>query len=220
MARRDWRSTEFCFAVGIVLATIPIVIAGLLLSPVLNACNSPLRTLPVIAWACVGLGLLLAVAELAARHVRPAAEARLGDMLLVGIAQVGALIPGVSRSGSTLTGALMLGFRRADAARISFLLGLPAIFLAGVRELWVLHKLGLSADGWGILAVGLAVASVSAFAAIWLLMAVLERFSSVAFRGLQDRARPRPTGRAACRRAVVGSQRCEYALWAAVHLRR
>jgi len=102
-------------------------------------------------------------------------------MLLVGIAQVGALIPGVSRSGSTLTGALMLGFRRADAARISFLLGLPAIFLAGVRELWVLHKLGLSADGWGILAVGLAVASVSAFAAIWLLMAVLERFSAWPF---------------------------------------
>ncbi|UIY43389.1 undecaprenyl-diphosphate phosphatase [Methylobacterium radiotolerans] len=181
MARRDWRSTEFSFAVGIVIATIPIVIAGLLLSPVLNACNSPLRTIPVIAWACVGLGLLLAVAELAARHVRPAAEARLLDMLLVGIAQVGALIPGVSRSGSTLTGALMLGFRRADAARISFLLGLPAIFLAGIRELWVLHKLGLSADGWGILAVGLAVASVSAFAAIWLLMAVLERFSAWPF---------------------------------------
>lgn len=181
VARRDWRSTELRFAVGIAIATIPIVIAGLLLSPVLNACNSPLRTLPVIAWACVGLGLLLAVAELAARHVRPAAEARLPDMLLVGIAQVGALIPGVSRSGSTLTGALMLGFRRADAARISFLLGLPAIFLAGVRELWVLHKLGLSADGWGILAVGLAVASVSAFAAIWLLMAVLERFSAWPF---------------------------------------
>lgn len=181
VARRDWRSTELRFAVGIAIATIPIVIAGLLLSPVLNACNSPLRTLPVIAWACVGLGLLLAVAELAARHVRPAAEARLSDMLLVGIAQVGALIPGVSRSGSTLTGALMLGFRRADAARISFLLGLPAIFLAGVRELWVLHKLGLSADGWGILAVGLAVASVSAFAAIWLLMAVLERFSAWPF---------------------------------------
>lgn len=181
VARRDWRSMDFRFAVGIVVATIPIVIAGLLLSPVLNACNSPLRTLPVIAWACVGLGFLLAVAELAARHVRPAAEARLGDMLLVGIAQVGALIPGVSRSGSTLTGALMLGFRRADAARISFLLGLPAIFLAGVRELWVLHKLGLSADGWGILAVGLAVASVSAFAAIWLLMTVLERFSAWPF---------------------------------------
>ncbi|MGF1957822.1 undecaprenyl-diphosphate phosphatase, partial [Enterococcus casseliflavus] len=51
--RRDFYSTEFRFAVGIVLATVPIVIGGVLLSPVLNACNSPLRTLPVIAWACV-----------------------------------------------------------------------------------------------------------------------------------------------------------------------
>lgn len=179
--RRDWHSPDLRFAVGIVVATVPLVIAGLLLSPVLNACGSPLRTLPVIAWACVGLGVLLAVAELAARHVRPASDARLRDMLLVGIAQVGALVPGVSRSGSTLTGALMLGFRRADAARISFLLGLPAIFLAGVRELWILHRVGLPPEGWAILVVGLAVASVSAFAAIWLLMAVLERFSAWPF---------------------------------------
>ena len=179
--RRDFASPNFRFAVGIVLATVPIVIAGVLLSPVLNACNSPLRTLPVIAWACVVMGLLLAAAELAARHTRPASSARLRDMLIVGVAQVGALIPGVSRSGSTLTGALMLGFRRTDAARLSFLIGLPAIFLAGVREIWILHKVGLTATGWSILAVGLAVASISAFAAIWLLMRVLERFSAWPF---------------------------------------
>ena len=88
--RRDFGNPDFRFAVGIVLATIPIVIAGVLLSPVLNACNSPLRTLPVIAWACVVMGLLLALAEIAARHTRPAGEVRLRDMLAVGIAQVGA----------------------------------------------------------------------------------------------------------------------------------
>jgi undecaprenyl-diphosphatase len=181
VARRDFYSVDFRFAVGIVLATVPIVIAGALLSPVLNACNSPLRTLPVIAWACVVMGGLLAVAELAARHAMPARDARLRHMLAVGIAQVGALVPGVSRSGSTLTGALMLGFQRADAARISFLLGLPAILLAGLREVWILHKAGLGAAGWSVLAVGLAVASVSAFAAIWLLMRVLERFSAWPF---------------------------------------
>jgi len=60
--------------------------------------------------------------------------------LLVGVAQVGALIPGVSRSGSTLTAALALGFQRDEAARFSFLLGLPAIALAGLKELWELHK--------------------------------------------------------------------------------
>src|ERR1700694_1974374 len=57
------------------------------------------------------------------------------DAMLVGLAQVGALIPGVSRSGSTLTAALGLGFKRAEAARFSFLLGLPAIALAGLKEL-------------------------------------------------------------------------------------
>jgi undecaprenyl pyrophosphate phosphatase UppP len=75
--------------------------------------------------------LLLAFAEVYARHKRTIAQASMIDALLVGIAQVGALIPGVSRSGSTLTAALALGFQRDEAARFSFLLGLPAIALAG-----------------------------------------------------------------------------------------
>ena len=75
----------------------------------------------------------------------------------------------------------MLGFKRTDAARLSFLIGLPAIFLAGVREIWILHKVGLTAMGWSVLVVGLMVASISAFAAIWLLMRVLERFSAWPF---------------------------------------
>ena len=60
--------------------------------------------------------------------------------MIVGLAQVGALIPGVSRSGSTLTAALFLDLKREEAARFSFLLGLPAIALAGLKELWELHK--------------------------------------------------------------------------------
>jgi undecaprenyl-diphosphatase len=101
--------------------------------------------------------------------------------MIVGIAQVGALIPGVSRSGSTLTAALSLGLKREEAARLSFLLGLPAIALAGFKEVWELHKAHLSLDGWSILLVGLVVASVSAFFAIWGLMRVLERFSAWPF---------------------------------------
>jgi undecaprenyl-diphosphatase len=107
--------------------------------------------------------------------------------MMVGIAQVGALIPGVSRSGSTLTAALGLGFKRDEAARFSFLLGLPAITLAGFKELWELHKAHLDVQGWSILFVGLLVASVSAFVAIWTLMRVLERFSAgpfVIYRGV------------------------------------
>jgi undecaprenyl-diphosphatase len=103
------------------------------------------------------------------------------DALLVGIAQVGALIPGVSRSGSTLTAALALGFQRDEAARFSFLLGLPAIALAGLKELWELHKVHLDAHGWSVLALGLVAASISAFLAIGSLMRILERFTAWPF---------------------------------------
>jgi undecaprenyl-diphosphatase len=99
----------------------------------------------------------------------------------VGLAQTGALIPGVSRSGSTLTAALMLGFQRDEAARLSFLLGLPAIALAGLKELWELHKIHLDWHAWSILLLGLGVAAVSAFFAIWGLMKTLENFSSWPF---------------------------------------
>jgi undecaprenyl-diphosphatase len=168
-------------ALWIILATIPIGIAGLLLKPMLNACNSPLRSLSVIGWACIVMAVLLALAEIVARHRRTLEDATWKDAMLVGLAQVGALIPGVSRSGSTLTAALFLGLRREEAARFSFLLGLPAIALAGLKEVHELYKAHLDAHGWSVLAVGLVVASISAFFAIWTLLAVLERFSSWPF---------------------------------------
>jgi undecaprenyl-diphosphatase len=127
------------------------------------------------------MAALLAWAELAARHRKTMAMARLPDAIAVGFAQVGALIPGVSRSGSTLTAALGLGFEREEAARFSFLLGLPAIALAGAKEAWELHKAHLPMHGWAVLAVGLAFGAVSSLVAIWTLMRVLERFSAWPF---------------------------------------
>ena len=181
LIRRDIGDRDLRFAIYIVLATIPIVIGGVLLKDMLNACGSPLRSLNVIGIACIVMAVLLAMAELAARHVRTYEQVTLKDAMIVGLAQVGALIPGVSRSGSTLTAALFLGFKREEAARFSFLLGLPAIAGAGLKELWELHKAGLSAEGWSILAVGLAVGAVSAFVAIFALMRLMERFSSWPF---------------------------------------
>lgn len=180
-ARGKFGDRYFQFAVWLVVATIPIGIAGLALSKVLNTCGSPLRAVSVIGWACLAMGALLVVAELAARHRRTIENATLRDAIIVGIAQVGALIPGVSRSGSTLTAALMLGFKREEAARLSFLLGLPAIALAGLKELWELHKIHLDWHAWSILIVGIGVASVSAFFAIWGLMRILENFASWPF---------------------------------------
>jgi undecaprenyl-diphosphatase len=181
VARGKFDDPHVRLAVSIVLATIPIGVAGLALAGLLNTCNTPLRALSVIGWACIVMAILLGLAELCARHKRTIAEVTLVDAILVGIAQVGALIPGVSRSGSTLTAALALGFRRDEAARFSFLLGLPAIALAGLKELWELHKAHLDAHGWSVLALGLVVASISAFFAIWGLMRVLERYTAWPF---------------------------------------
>ena len=186
-ARRQWDDDALRLVVWIALATIPIVIAGVLLSPILNQCGSPMRGLAVIGWACIAMAVLLALAEIAAKHRKTLADASFLDAMIVGVAQVGALIPGVSRSGSTLTAALGLGFKREEAARFSFLLGIPAIALAGLKELYELHKAHLDAHGWSVLAVGLVVASISAFVAIWGLMRILERFSAwpfVVYRGL------------------------------------
>jgi len=179
--RGRFRDHDLRFSVWIILATVPIGIAGLLLSTLLNTCNSPLRHIKVIGWACVVLALLLAITEVLARHRRTIENASLLDAMLVGVAQIGALIPGVSRSGSTLTAALALGFRREEAARLSFLLGLPAIALAGLKEIWELHRIHLDSHGWSVLSVGLIVASISAFLAIWGLMRILERFATWPF---------------------------------------
>jgi undecaprenyl-diphosphatase len=187
LAKGRFNDRYLRLSIWILLATIPIVVAGALLSKTLNTCTSPLRSVTVIGWACLAMALLLALSEVFARHLRRLENVTLFDALAVGVAQAGALIPGVSRSGSTLTAALALGFKRDEAARFSFLLGIPAIAGAGLLEIWKLHKAHLGAYGWEVLGVGLVVASVSAFVAIWGLMRIMERFSTwpfVAYRAI------------------------------------
>ena len=187
LIRRDWGDRRLRLVFWIGISTIPIILAGWALSPILNECNSPLRSLYVIGASSIVMALLLAAAEVMARHVRTLQDVKLTDALTIGIAQVSALIPGVSRSGSTFTAALFLGLKRVEAARFSFLLGLPAITLAGGKELLELYKVHLDAHGWSVLAVGLATGSVAAFFAIWGLLRILEQFSSwpfVIYRGL------------------------------------
>lgn len=181
LVKRDYRNRDLKLTLWILIATLPLVAAGILLSPVLNECSSPLRSLNVVGVACIVMAALLACAEIFARHARTLAQVKPFDALVVGLAQVGALIPGVSRSGSTLTAALWLGLKRDEAARFSFLLGLPAIALAGLKELGELHHAHLSAHGWGVLSVGLVVASISAYFAIWALMRILQQVSAWPF---------------------------------------
>ncbi len=181
VSSRNFGSHDFRVVLGIVLGTIPLAIAGLLLKPVLNGCHSPLRGLLVIGIASIVMSLLLAFAEKIARHRRAFGEITLRDGIIVGVAQVFALVPGVSRSGATLTAGLFCGMQRETAARFSFLLGLPAITLAGLFELRVLFKAGLSSDGWVTLLIGLLFASVTAFFAIYGLLRYLERRSTWIF---------------------------------------
>ncbi len=181
VAASDFRSSDFRIVLGILLGTIPLAVIGLLLRPVLNGCHSPLRGLAVIGAASIVMALLLAIAEKSARHRRTFEQITLTDGLIVGLAQALSVIPGVSRSGSTLTAGLFCGMERETAARFSFLLGLPAVTLAGLFELHVLFKASLSSDGWITLLIGLATASVTAFIAIYALLHYLERRSTWIF---------------------------------------
>lgn len=178
---QDYQSSSLRLTLGLLLGTLPIIVAGVLLKPVLNACNSPIRSLTVIGWACIVMSVLLAIAEKQGRRDRTIEKLTLWDGIWVGIAQAFALIPGVSRSGSTLTAGLFLGMERETAARFSFLLGLPAIILAGAVEIHTLMQAGLSAAGWLTLLVGLTCASISAFLAIWGLLHYLEKRSTWIF---------------------------------------
>lgn len=117
---------------GVVLGTIPIGVAGLLLKKVIE---NEFRSLYVIALSLIILAVVLFVAERIAKHQRTINDIRMKDSVIVGCFQAIALIPGSSRSGTTLTGALFLGFKREDAARFSFLLSIPATVLAGIFEL-------------------------------------------------------------------------------------
>lgn len=181
VSTRNFGSHDFRLVLGILLGTLPLIFAGLVLRPLLNGCHSPLRGLLVIGGASIVMSLLLALAEKTARHRRTFAELTLRDGLLVGLAQALSFIPGVSRSGATLTAGLFCGMEREAAARFSFLLGLPAVTLAGLFELRVLFKAGLNSDGWITLGVGLLFASVTAFAAIYGLLRYLERHSTWVF---------------------------------------
>ncbi|HUS29679.1 MAG TPA: undecaprenyl-diphosphatase UppP [Kofleriaceae bacterium] len=147
------------------VGTIPIVIAGLVLK---KHVEGDLRSLWVIGGALLTIGIVLALVD---RHVagrpsfRPLADLTYVDALIVGLAQTMALVPGVSRSGSTMCAILLLGFSRSDSARFSFLLSIPAIAGAGIFEARdAFRTLGSSAVP--AIAVGMIVAAVTGYVAI------------------------------------------------------
>lgn len=174
LRNQQYKSQEFKLAVAIALGTIPILFGGLIIKIfVKNFDESPLRSLTAIAIASIVMSSLLALAEIlgerAKSEKRQFQRVRVIDGILMGLAQMMALIPGVSRSGSTLTAGLFLGLDRVAATRFSFLLGIPAITIAGLVELVSIIKKGFDV-GAGQLAIGLFSSVIFSYLAIaWLL---------------------------------------------------
>lgn len=132
----DYDSQDFWLAVGIAVGTIPIVILGLMLKIFEPAFyENTLRSMTSIAIVSIVMALLLAFAEKVGTQKRNFKDLTVKDGILVGLAQALAIIPGVSRSGSTMTAGLFNNLDRSTAARFSFLLGIPAILLSGLVEL-------------------------------------------------------------------------------------
>lgn len=168
------------------LGTVPALVIGLLGQDWIEAVYhpegaTPDRVIIFVAVALIGLALILLWAERAARHVRGLASLRLPDAVAIGFAQAAALIPGVSRSGATITAGLWRGLARADAARFSFLLGTPIVAAAGAKGLYDTLNAGLDANQLGIFAVGLVASALAGFAAIWSLLRYLQRASTIVF---------------------------------------
>jgi len=160
----------------ILLGTIPIGIFGLVFS---DQIESGARDLYLIGTTLIVLGLVLLYAEHVARRDRPLEDIRRRDGILIGFAQACALVPGVSRSGATISAGLFLGFDRESAARYSFLLSVPAVVLSGVFEL---RKIG-DHDGAGVVPTLIAtvLAFVVGYASIAFLLRWLAHHSTAVF---------------------------------------
>lgn len=178
----DYQSNEFRMALGIGLGTIPIIFFGLLIKVLIpDFDKSPLRSMAAIACASIVMSMLLGIAEKIGQKKRDFEALGVQDGILMGLAQAMALVPGVSRSGSTLTAGLFMGLERATAARFSFLLGIPAITLAGLVELKDVVKEGVGDAGMISLVVGTISAAVFSYLSIAWLLSFLKTQSTWVF---------------------------------------
>ncbi len=170
--KRDWKDQNWRISLGIAVGTVPIVLFGLLLKALVpDLDNSPIRSLGAIALASIVMASLLAVAETIGKRTQTFENLKTRDGIMMGLAQALALMPGVSRSGSTITAGLLMGLERATAARFSFLLGIPAITLAGLVQLKTdVIDVGVSQSEWISLIAGTVSSAVFSYLSIaWLL---------------------------------------------------
>ncbi len=167
--------SRLVWAVG--FGTIPVGLIGIMVADLMDGYS---RHMGVIAVATLVFGILLGVADFYGKRQRDEYQMRAKDVLIIGIAQAFALIPGTSRSGVTMSAALLLGFKRTAAARFSFLLSIPVIILAAGLETHYLvtHKVAVN---WGALAFGFALSAIVAYGCIFYFLKLLNQIGMMPF---------------------------------------
>ncbi|MDQ3372302.1 MAG: undecaprenyl-diphosphatase UppP [Acidobacteriota bacterium] len=175
-----WLSDESWLGWLIIIGSIPIGIVGLAFKDTIEGAGT--KNLWVIAIMLVSIAVLLAFAELVGKRRKEISDFGLIDAIVVGLAQVLSLVPGASRSGSTIMGGLLVGQKREAAARFSFLLSIPAITASGLlelREAWSL----LPPESFIPLLAGTIISGVVGYVSIYFLLAFLRKRSTAIFIG-------------------------------------
>ncbi len=163
----------------IIIGTIPVVIVGLLFKHQIEVVFT--KNLYVIASSLIVLAIILGIAEKIATFKKGMKDVGIPEAIVIGIAQAFALIPGSSRSGTTLTGGLFMGINRETTARFSFLLSIPAVLASGLLELKEAVQAGLNQQDIINYAVATLVAGISGYYAIDFLLRYLRKNSTFVF---------------------------------------
>jgi undecaprenyl-diphosphatase len=162
----------------VIIGSLPVAIVGLVFKKQIEGTFT--KNLWVIATMMIVVAVLLAIAELVGKRTRGMEQLGIGDSLAVGFAQALALIPGSSRSGSTIMAGLFAGETRETAARFSFLLSIPAIAASGLLELKeAMEK--IPTDSYAALVVATIVSGIVGYASIWFLLRFLRTHSTGVF---------------------------------------
>jgi undecaprenyl-diphosphatase len=176
--RPRWMSDDTWLGWLIVVGSVPVGIVGLVFKDTIEGAFT--KNLWIIAVMLIVVAVLLQIAEFVGRQRKGVKEIGVRDALVVGCSQVLALMPGASRSGSTIMGGLFSGLSREAAARFSFLLMIPAITASGLLELVEAWKI-LPKDSFTALAVGTLAAGIVGYLSIWFLLAYLRRYTTTVF---------------------------------------
>jgi undecaprenyl-diphosphatase len=178
--RPIWLSDDAWLGWLIIIGSIPIGTIGLVFKKLIEGPDT--KNLWVISTMMIVIAIMLLIAEFVGKRRKDLAEFGLSDALTQGFCQVLSLIPGASRSGSTIMGGLFVGQKREAAARFSFLLMIPAVTASGLLELReAIKNQMLSSDDFVALAVGVVVSGIVGYLSIWFLLAFLRKNSTLIF---------------------------------------